>query len=65
MADPVHGKNTGPWISPGFLHDFHWIFTGFSLEVQHVVGIILLAQTSFSRWEKIRQEINKTTISFV
>ena len=47
VADPVK-------IRDGFLLDsldFYWIFTGFSLEVQHVVGIILLAQI-FSRGEK-------------
>ena len=46
VADPVKMQD------PGFLLDsldFYWISTGFSLEVQHVVGLILLAQTFFSR----------------
>ena len=46
------GKNPGPWISPGFPGfslDFHWILTGFSVVAKHMVEIILLAQTFFSR----------------
>ena len=49
VSDPVKIRGPGFLLDSLDSLDFHWILTGFSVVAKHMVEIILLAQTFFSR----------------